>query len=93
MERLAALFEPRAEVIADYKKIHGRPEFAARREDVLALLRRRPCTIRDIANGLGLHRNEAAKYLEELMSAGAIGTEAASGGLYYKTQSAQERSG
>ena len=29
--------------------------------EVLELLRRRPCTLEDVAAGLGMHRNEALK--------------------------------
>jgi wyosine [tRNA(Phe)-imidazoG37] synthetase (radical SAM superfamily) len=86
MERLASTFGERAEVIADYRGTHQRPEFAARREDVLDLLRRRPCTTGDIANGLGVHRNEVVKHIEELMARGALATEDSNGEVYYKAK-------
>ena len=74
-ERLAQLcsaFEPTAEVIADYRGVHREAVFAAGREEILAMLRRRPCSITDIAHGLNMHRNEVVKYLEELSAEGQL---------------------
>ena len=67
LEEIASLFTPPAEVIADFRGVHSTAEFTATRDTVLELLRRRPCTIEDIALGLGIHRNEAAKYVEDLL--------------------------
>ena len=66
MDELAAMFDPPAEVIADVHSVHGRAEFSAGREDILNLLRRRPCSLDEIAEGLGMHRNEAVKFIEDL---------------------------
>jgi len=74
----------KAEVIADYSNVHKQQDFSARREDVLTLLRRRPCSIEDIATGLGLHRNEVVKYVEELSSEGEIEARPQNQQLYYK---------
>jgi wyosine [tRNA(Phe)-imidazoG37] synthetase (radical SAM superfamily) len=70
LERFAAMFTPPAEVVADFRGVHQRPEFAAGRDAILDLLHRRPCSIDDIAGGLGMHRNEVVKYVEELTAAG-----------------------
>ncbi len=74
----------KAEVIADYSKIHKQQDFLARREDVLTLLQRRPCSVEDIAAGLGLHRNEVVKYVEELLSESKIETKSQNQQLYYR---------
>ena len=74
----------KAEVIADYNDVHKQQDFSARREDVLILLQRRPCSVDDIAAGLGLHRNEVVKYVEELSSEGKIETKPQNQQLYYK---------
>jgi len=42
------------------------------RADILPLLERRPLTLDQIAGSLGMHRNEAAKYLRELAEQGAV---------------------
>jgi len=74
----------KAEVIADYSEVHKQQDFSARREDVLTLLQRRPCSVEDIAAGLGLHRNEVVKYVEELSSEGKIEAKPQNQQLYYK---------
>jgi len=72
LEKLAGLFVPRAAVIADYRDIHGKAEFTATRDTVLEMIKRRPCSIEDIAGGLGIHPNEAAKHVGELLAIGRI---------------------
>ena len=41
-------------------------------EDILALLSRRPCTVKDVAVGLGLHVNEVTKRLPALCERGLV---------------------
>jgi len=84
LEAIAKQLYENAEVIADYGGVHKKQDFAAQREDVLTLLKRRPCSIEDIAEGLGLHRNEALKYVEELSSGGKIKAKPENQRLYYK---------
>jgi wyosine [tRNA(Phe)-imidazoG37] synthetase (radical SAM superfamily) len=84
LEAIAKQLYKNAEVIADYSGVHKQQDFLAQREDVLALLKRRPCTIEDIAAGIGLHRNEVVKYLDELRSEGKIEATAKRNQLYYK---------
>lgn len=74
----------KAEVIADYSNVHKQQDFSARREDVLTLLQRRPCSVEDVAAGLGLHRNEVVKYVEELSSEGKIEAKPQNQHIYYK---------
>lgn len=74
LERLARLFEPPAEIIAEGQPQVGRQ--AARPSesdaDVVSLLQRRPCTLDDIAAGLALHPNEIAKALGRLQREGKV---------------------
>lgn len=84
MERYTEQLGKNAEVIADFRQTHTQADFKAMREDVLDLLRRRPCTVNDVAGGLGMHVNEAVKYLNELIDEGKV---VAAGGdyrTYYK---------
>jgi len=66
MAELAVRFTPAAEVIADYRGVHAQSDFAAGRTSILELIQRRPCSLEDIVDGLGMHRNEVIKYIEEL---------------------------
>ena len=86
-ERLAhfsSLFEPPAEVIADFHDIHQQAEFAASRDEVATMLQRRPCSLEDIARGLGIHRNEVTKHLEELLAQAAVESVTSGDKRYYR---------
>ncbi len=48
------------------------------------MLRRRPCSAADIAGGLGMHRNEVIKYLEELNAENLLEESLTAEKLYYK---------
>lgn len=93
LEYLAQLFESKAEVIADFRGVHEQVEFTATRETVLQLLERRPCSIEDIAEGLGIHRNEVVKYVEELLTQKQIESTRTGNRLYYRALSAAARDG
>lgn len=86
MNRLAQLFGDKAEVIADYANVAAQATFAARRADVVTLVTRRPCTLDDIASGLALHRNEAIKYVQELLTDGDIKAIERGERTYYATR-------
>lgn len=83
LNELAALFDPPAEIIADYRGVHAESDFQASKKNVLELLQRRPCSIDDIADGLGMHRNETIKYVEELETSGLLEKKSSSGKLFY----------
>jgi wyosine [tRNA(Phe)-imidazoG37] synthetase (radical SAM superfamily) len=82
MAELTHLFHPPAEIIAEFSKQKDL-KLRANRESVLAMLRRRPCTARQIADGFGMHLNEVSKYLGNLLSAKEIRTERKGGTVYY----------
>jgi wyosine [tRNA(Phe)-imidazoG37] synthetase (radical SAM superfamily) len=84
LDELARLFDPPAEVVADYHHVHEQVQFSASREEVLGLLRRRPCSVEDIADGLGMHPNEVVKYLEALQAEKLVEPTWISGKNYYK---------
>jgi wyosine [tRNA(Phe)-imidazoG37] synthetase (radical SAM superfamily) len=83
LAELASRFDPPAEVIADYRSIHARSDLKAGRENVLDMIRRRPCCLEDIADGLGMHRNEVLKHLEALDAAGLLEKRTTGDRLYY----------
>lgn len=72
-----------AEIIAPYEAKEGEELFAVTREEIVALLSRRPCALDDIADGLGVHRNEVVKYLQALEAEGVIASEDREGERYY----------
>ena len=64
---------------------------AARAEELLELLRRRPCTLEDVAETLGVHINEALKCVEALKAKAEGVTEMWHGGRRYFVVAATDR--
>lgn len=83
LEGITKKLYDKAEVIADYRGVHKAKYFSAKRDDILTLLKRRPCSVEDIAAGLGIHRNEVVKYIEELLTAGKIAAKPQGKRFYY----------
>jgi wyosine [tRNA(Phe)-imidazoG37] synthetase (radical SAM superfamily) len=83
MAKLAKLFTPQADVIADFRSVHREADFQSTREDIVTMLKRRPCTMADISGGLSIHRNETAKYIEELFENGLLEEKRVKGEVYY----------
>ncbi|HNW30275.1 MAG TPA: radical SAM protein [Spirochaetota bacterium] len=81
---IARLFDPPAEIIADFRKDTAGEDFTTTRESVLDTIRRRPCSVEDIAGGLGIHRHEALKHIEELLARGQIEKTSSGGTVYYR---------
>ncbi len=70
--RARVILGPNATVISSAWE-HQVPEGTEHTEqEVLALVSYRPCTVEDVANGLGMHPNEAIKYLQHLISEGQL---------------------
>ena len=81
LQEYAAAFDPQAEVIAPAAPTMA--GLSASRADVLALVTRRPCTLADIAAGLGIHRNEALKAVTSLVNDGRVVSATHRGALFY----------
>jgi wyosine [tRNA(Phe)-imidazoG37] synthetase (radical SAM superfamily) len=72
LEHLAALFDPRAEVITGLEASTSIEAKYVTAKDILAVLARRPCTVEDIAEGLGMRMAEAVKWLSSLEASGMV---------------------
>jgi wyosine [tRNA(Phe)-imidazoG37] synthetase (radical SAM superfamily) len=72
LEAIRAMLGECAEVIADVDALRQAPAAAATEQEVLAMLRRRPCTVADIATGLAIGRDEAIEFVRVLLEAGHI---------------------
>ena len=86
MEEICALLGPKAEVIADVEALALAPLAEATCRDALEMLRRRPCTLDDVATGLAIHRNEATKYLRQLAEAGDVIQKRRDGRVFYSAR-------
>ncbi|KPK41784.1 MAG: radical SAM protein [Phycisphaerae bacterium SG8_4] len=66
LKEVALQLSQEVEIVATNRRAYEQCDISARLEDVLALLRRSPCSVEDIMHGLGLHRNAVLKYIEQL---------------------------
>ena len=68
LHELASLFPCPVDIIARATRQAPSPGPGnnIKEADIMAMLGRRPCTAGDVANGLGIHINEALKHLEAL---------------------------
>jgi len=62
----------RVELISDIVPSERGTSFANKEEKIINLISRRPCTCDDLCKALGLHHNEALKYLDKLLKEGWI---------------------
>ncbi|MBN1590698.1 MAG: radical SAM protein [Pirellulales bacterium] len=83
--QLASSFRPPAEIIAEFRATREQAVSEVSRDRVVALIERRPCTLDDIAQGTGMHRNEVVKYIEYLNAQGRLRQTDVEGRHYYQT--------
>ncbi len=81
---IASQLHPQAEVIVPYPHLSDTDGSNMGCGEVLDLLRRRPCSIVDIATGLRLHPHEAAKCVGRLLSEQKVRAQEHEGVLYYE---------
>ncbi|NMB77273.1 MAG: radical SAM protein [Myxococcales bacterium] len=86
LERLLQLFSVPCEVIAEHPSMPpaGAAESSDIEDEIVALLKRRPCTVEGIAAGLGLRPNEVLKHLEALCARGSIRSERRGEDMFYE---------
>ena len=86
LERIRALFGPKAEIIADFNKKERRPDGEDVAKAVLATVRRRPVTADDIALALGRAQEEIAGPLVRLLAEGKIKVVEHKGRSYFENR-------
>ena len=88
MEHIREVLGPKAEIIAHFQSETDSPS-SVTAEQILDVLRRRPCTLEDLIGGLGCQRWEAAELLEELEKKGAVKANQRAGKVYYQVVGAK----
>ncbi len=88
LESLTGLFDPPAEIIAEFNAGQAK-NVQVNEETILAMLKRRPCTIEQIADIFNMHINEMSKYLGSLMKTSHVRTVSDKTSVYYVTKSTQ----
>ena len=72
LQAIAKLLGVKCEVVADFSPGRCGKHIESRAEDVLSMLKRRPCSLNDICSGLGIHSNEALKYVNHFQQQGVV---------------------
>jgi wyosine [tRNA(Phe)-imidazoG37] synthetase (radical SAM superfamily) len=85
LQYIARQLGQKCEVVADFLPRHHSKITERKAEDVLSMLKRRPCTLQDISQGLGISHNEALKYTTYLEQQGVISSEKKDGIIFFKT--------
>ncbi|MGM0451616.1 MAG: radical SAM protein [Thermodesulfobacteriota bacterium] len=87
MAAFARMLGDQAEVIAEFpqsgKSGKQSENGAAIVDEIFDMVSRRPCTLADITAGLGLHRSEVVKHLDELRRDGRVQTRQTGEQAYY----------
>jgi len=84
LQAIAARLGTKCEVVADFSLSHHDRGLENKAEDVLSILKRRPCSLNDICSGLDIGRNEALKYVTGLEHKGIIHSEKKDGRIFFK---------
>ncbi len=84
LRRIAGKFTPRAEVIASFSSRHQSKLTDNSAERIIRMVRRRPVTLQDICNGLGLHANETLKVIQQLLRRTRLTSRIHRGKRYYE---------
>jgi wyosine [tRNA(Phe)-imidazoG37] synthetase (radical SAM superfamily) len=82
MERIAGLFEPPARITAS-ATFQRTSKTAGDESSILAMLARRPCTMKQLEAAFGMHLNEVAKILGHLMRCNRIRADLKKADVYY----------
>jgi len=90
LKSIADLLGEKCEVVAGFLPRHHVEHFESKAEDVLSMLKRRPCTLEDVCRGLDINRNEALKYIASLKGQGVIDSEEKGGTIFFKANPAPD---
>ena len=84
LQVIATRLGEKCEVVADFLPGRCGKLTESKAEDVLSMLKRRPCSLNDICSGLGIHRNEALKHITHLQQQGFVHSERKDGTTFFK---------
>ena len=87
LEIIARQIGDGCEVVADLPPRHSDKLMHSTAEDILSMLKRRPCSLNDISSGLGIPPNEALKHITELQHRGLIDSEVKNDRTFFKASS------
>jgi wyosine [tRNA(Phe)-imidazoG37] synthetase (radical SAM superfamily) len=90
LEEAQRILGKNTEIIGDSEELFPLDNHPNIEEKILDLLRRRPCTVREISNALGAHPNEISKYIDYLSSSKKVGYVVHGRKVYYHSVELKE---
>jgi predicted ArsR family transcriptional regulator len=86
LQSIAHKLGENCEVIADFSLQRHGLHIEGKTEDVLSMLKRRPCSLSDISSALGMTRNEALKHISLLTQQGLIDSQNKDGIVFFSNR-------
>jgi wyosine [tRNA(Phe)-imidazoG37] synthetase (radical SAM superfamily) len=89
-EKLQAIAEQlggKCEVAVGFSTGRRGKHIETKAESVLSMLKRRPCSLNDICSALGIHRNEAIKFLDHFQQQGVVSSSEKDGIVFFRALS------
>lgn len=87
LQAVAKQLGEKCEIVADFSPGRCGKHIESKAEDVLSMLKRRPCSLNDICSGLGIHSNEALKYVNHFQQQGFVNSSEKDGIVFFKALS------
>lgn len=84
LEQIAKTLGKNCRVVADFSKQINAKAKHAEPQQVLDMLKRRPCSLKDICAGLAIDPEQASKHLQHLKNQGVIESESKAKTLFFK---------
>jgi wyosine [tRNA(Phe)-imidazoG37] synthetase (radical SAM superfamily) len=84
LQNFCRILGPQAEVIVPFNREGRHIQLEKIDDEILNMLSRRPCTIDDLASGLGLSANEVIKHMDRFLSLNLVGPVPKETGIYYQ---------
>ncbi len=84
MEKIRAFFGERASIISEFDRHHLVAPEGDRREEILRILRRRPLSLTDLSEGMGIPQKELEGYIRFMVEEGKIKIRSFGNAIYYE---------
>jgi len=75
----------KCEVVPDASPARLGRDVECKAENLLSMLKRRPCSLNDICSALGIARNEASKFITHFQQQGIVHSEGKNGIIFFRT--------
>ena len=91
MEAIQAFFGEKAAIISDFNRHPSSSSTSDIAEGILRILRRRPLSLTDLSEGMGISQNELHEHLDPLVKAGKVRARVFKDAVYYEISGDSEK--